>query len=95
MGKTATKTKREIPKRQPKPLGPTSPTQKKFAVNFQIKNARRKQAKAQFGPDYRFGRRNRSELAPRGCFGHTDPAVFNQCVVGTFGVARSGDDRED
>ena len=90
-----TRTKREIPKRQPKALAPTKPSQIKFAEKFSDKNAARRQARDNDPFAVRAGRRNRAELAPNGCFGHTDPFIFNQCVIGTTGVARSGDDRED
>lgn len=89
------KDKRDVPKRQPKPLGPTKPSQEKFAIRFALKNEDRKACKLKDAYTYRSGRRNRSELAPRGAFGHTDPAIYNQCVQGTTGHARSGDNRED
>lgn len=90
-----TRTKRDIPKRQPKPLGPTKPSQERNALRFALKNENRKACRLKDGYGYRAGRRTRSELALGGAFGHRDPAIYNQCVIGTTGHARSGDDRED
>jgi hypothetical protein len=85
--------KREKPKRPPKVLGPTKPSQQEFALLFNIKNQDRKVAKAGLG--YRDGRRCRAELAINGCFGKAEPFIYNQCVQGTRGLPRSGDNRED
>ena len=73
----------------------TKGTQVGFAEVFAEKNANRKQAKAQYGPQYRNGRDNRRALAWKGCFGKEEGAVYNECAVGTLGGRTKRDNKKD
>lgn len=57
------------------------------AVDFSIKNERRKTAKAASPGNFRQGRLNRAAFAWNGAFG-TESRVYNDCALGTSAPAR-------
>lgn len=73
----------------------TKGSQVGFAEVFVEKNANRKAAKEQFGPQYRNGRDNRKALAWHGAFGKEEGPTYNECSMGTLGGRTKRDNRPD
>lgn len=62
---------------------------------FEAKNTDRRAARQADPVAFVNGRRNRSELARGGAFGHEDAWINNQCIMGTIHGRSKSDKRED
>ena len=64
-------------------------------ADFAIKNQRRREQRQANPGAYRQGKANRTAFAWHGAFGTEVARVFNDCVLGTSGVARKDNKTAD